>query len=54
MGLIKRLLGISELIELQKRTNELLEENIRIQKHMIDNDIVDFARKSNYYGYVKI
>ena len=38
MSWIKRKLGITELINEQKKTNKLLIEVIKLQKHDINND----------------
>ncbi len=45
MKWIKKILGIQELIELQKQTNVLLKEVIKLQKHNINNDCVVYSDK---------
>ena len=45
MRWIKRILGITELIEAQNKTNELLKKIITLQKYSINNDCVPFSQK---------
>ena len=45
MNWIKRKLGITEIIDLKKENNRLLEELIKLQKHHINNSCETFARK---------
>lgn len=43
MKWIRKLLGITELIKQQKKTNELLELVTILQKHQIDNHCKSFS-----------
>jgi len=45
MEWIKQKLGITELIDELKKTNKLLEQVIRLQKHDINNDCEPHSRK---------
>ena len=45
MNWIQKILGITEIINQQKQTNKLLEEVIKLQKHDINNDCSEWARK---------
>ena len=49
MNWIKKAFGVTELIEKQKETNELLKEVIHWQKHNIDNDCEPHSRKIKSY-----
>tara|TARA_R110000772_G_scaffold268362_2_gene395128 strand:- start:14995 stop:15153 length:159 start_codon:yes stop_codon:yes gene_type:complete len=49
MNWIKKVLGVTELIEEQKQTNKLLKEVIHWQKHNIDNDCEPHSRKIKSY-----
>ena len=49
MNYIKRKLGITELIDLQKKNNELLEEIIRVKKFGINNDCRVHSQKERIY-----
>ena len=45
MNWISKKIGLSKLIDLQEKNNELLKEVIRIQKHGINNDCEVHSRK---------
>lgn len=51
MKWIRKLLGISDMIEQQKRTNELLKAVIHLQKHQIQNDCVSHSEKQKLNNY---
>jgi hypothetical protein len=51
MNLIKRILGITDLLIKQEETNKILSELIRIGKHSIENNMKSHSDKQSYHSY---